>query len=372
MIKSEALDQRYMSIALALGRRGLGRVWPNPSVGCVIVQGNSIVGRGWTQSGGRPHAETQALERSGLKAKGSCAYVTLEPCSHHGETRPCVDALISAGISKCVIATEDLDPRVSGSGVAKLREAGIEVKLGVLSDLAKEQNEGFFLRMGTGRPLVTLKVATSLDGCIATGQGESQWITGSKARFRAHQMRAEYDAIMIGIGTAIGDNPMLTCRIPGMEHFSPVRIILDSNMRLPLTHSLAESATEYPTWIITKRGWGNDRIASFIECGLKVIEVDSGDEDNLPVENVLRSLGSRGITRLLIEGGQAIASSFLKAGAVNRVAWFRAPFIIGGDGMSVTNALGLSSLSKAIKLQNTSREFLDDDVLETFSIEVTD
>ena len=210
-------DLGHMRAALALARRGLGRVAPNPAVGCILVRDGIVVGRGWTQPGGRPHAETEALRRAGAAAAGAVAYVTLEPCAHHGSTPPCADALIAAGVSRVVVAIEDPDPRVAGRGLARLTAAGISVETGVCADEAGRLNAGFLKRIEHGLPLVTLKLATSLDGKIATHAGESQWITGEDARARGHLLRAQTDAIMIGSGTAQIDNPLLTCRLPGLE-----------------------------------------------------------------------------------------------------------------------------------------------------------
>ena len=365
--KSSASDQRHMAVALALGRRGLGRVWPNPAVGCTIVQGGNIVGRGWTQPGGSPHAETEALDRAGDKLKGSTVYVSLEPCSHLGKTPPCVDKLIEAGISRCVVAVEDPDPRVSGRGVTRLREAGIDVEVGVMGDLAREINEGFFSRITRGRPLVTLKIATTLDGCIATGNGESRWITGPKARLRAHVMRAEHDAILIGIGTAKADDPMLTCRLPGMAEMSPVRVVLDSNLRLPLTHELAATARDHPTWIMADYAVKGEQRVALEDCGIEIFEVEGGVDGHLSVDGILKRLAGRGVTRLMVEGGRTVASTFLRARLVDRVAWFRAPTMLGGEGIKVTTPLGIGALTDAIRLRHMSREALNEDVLDMFS-----
>ena len=242
--ESQALHDEisHMHAALTLARRGLGDVWPNPAVGCVLVNGRRVVGRGWTQFGGRPHAETEALRRAGPVSRGATAYISLEPCDHHGETAPCTEALISSGISRAVIAIEDPDTRVCGRGEARLRAAGIAVDMGVCRAAAAEVNAGFLLRVTEGRPLVTLKVATTLDGRIATGSGDSRWITGDAARIVAHRLRAEHDAVIVGSNTALADDPELTCRLPGMERRSPVRIVLDGRLRVPSTAKLVRTA----------------------------------------------------------------------------------------------------------------------------------
>ena len=246
-------DLRWMRAAFALARRGLGNVWPNPAVGCVLVSDGRVVGRGWTQPGGRPHAETEALRRAGALARGATAYVSLEPCSHWGRTSPCADALVAAGVRRVVAALEDPDPRVSGSGITRLREAGIAVETGLGAAEAAEINAGFLTLQRLGRPLVTLKLATSLDGKIATVTGESQWITGPPARAYAHKLRAEHDAIMVGTGTVLADNPQLTCRLPGLTVRSPVRVVLDRHLRITSTAHVIAEARQIPTLIVTLR-----------------------------------------------------------------------------------------------------------------------
>src|SRR5690349_11673310 len=254
-------DLEHMGAALSLAVRNLGQVWPNPAVGCVVVDAMGyVVGRGWTQRGGRPHAETEALAMAGERARGGTAYVTLEPCAHHGKTPPCVDALIAAGIARCVAALEDPDPRVSGGGFAKLREAGIEVEIGLLADAAREANVGFLTRVTTGRPFVALKLATSLDGRIATRSRESRWITGEEARAFGHLLRATHDAIAVGSGTVLADNPELTCRLKGLEDRSPVRLVFDRRGRVPTDSRIFTGGA--PTWIIGKGSVGNAKNAS--------------------------------------------------------------------------------------------------------------
>src|SRR5918994_6733853 len=227
-------DRAHMAAALALSRRGLVNTWPNPAVGCVIVREGRVVGRGWTQPGGRPHAETEALARAGDQARGATAYVTLEPCSHWGRTPPCCDALIAAGVARVVVATGDPDPRVDGRGMRRLREAGIAVDQGLLEAEARAVIAGFVRRITRGLPLVTLKLATTLDGRIATASGESRWITGAAARRAAHALRARHDAVLVGSGTVLADDPDLTCRLPGMERGVPIaRVVADARLRTP-------------------------------------------------------------------------------------------------------------------------------------------
>src|SRR5712691_553149 len=250
-LQKESFDLSIMRAALALARRGLGNVWPNPAVGCVIARNSKVVGRGWTQPGGRPHAETEALARAGGAAQGATAYVTLEPCSHWGRTPPCADALIAAAVGRVVVAIEDSDPRVAGGGLARLRAAGIAVETGLGAADAAEINAGFLQRVRLGRPLVTLKLATSLDGRIATAAGESRWITGPAARDHAHLLRATHDAILVGTGTVLADDPQLTCRLPGLAGCSPVRVVLDRQLRIPPGADIIAEARQVPTWLVT-------------------------------------------------------------------------------------------------------------------------
>lgn len=354
-----------MRAALALARRGLGRVWPNPAVGCVIVREGRVVGRGWTQPGGRPHAETEALAQAGELARGATAYVTLEPCSHHGKTPPCADALLKAGIVRVVMALEDPDPRVSGRGAARLRAAGLEVTSGVLAAEAADLNAGFLSRIQRGRPLVTLKLATSLDGRIATRSGESQWITGDEARGHAHRLRAEHDAILIGVGTALADDPSLTCRLPGLEERSPVRVVLDSRLRLPLASQLVSGARQTPTWVVTCAGADSEALrAQGVELiGVRPEEGAGGRPGPLAV---LEALGERGLTRVLVEGGGEVAASFLRLGLVDVLVWFRAPLVLGGDGKAAVAAFGLDRLANSPMFTRLSVAEVGADVMDVY------
>ncbi|HYE47946.1 MAG TPA: bifunctional diaminohydroxyphosphoribosylaminopyrimidine deaminase/5-amino-6-(5-phosphoribosylamino)uracil reductase RibD [Azospirillaceae bacterium] len=360
-------DAAHMRAALVLAARGLGTTWPNPSVGCVIVRDGRVVGRGWTRPGGRPHAETVALAQAGEAARGATAYVTLEPCSHHGRTPPCADALAAAGIARCVVACGDPDPRVNGNGLRRLAEAGIEVVPAVLEAEALALNEGFFRRIRDGRPLVTLKLATTLDGRIATKAGESQWITGPVARAWGHSLRARNDAIMVGVGTALADDPELTCRLPGLEHRSPVRVVVDSRLRLDLTSRLVRSAREVPTWVASLAGGTDpDRRQAFADSGVTLVDVLPGAAGLMPVRTVLGELAARGITRVLVEGGARLAASLLAEGLVDRLEWFRAASLIGGDGTPATAGFGLERLADAPGFVRTGIRQAGADVLESY------
>jgi diaminohydroxyphosphoribosylaminopyrimidine deaminase/5-amino-6-(5-phosphoribosylamino)uracil reductase len=362
----KAADQRFMQLALTLGRRGQGRTWPNPAVGAVVVKDGVVVGRGWTQPGGRPHGETEALARAGDAARGATAYVSLEPCCHWGKTPPCTDALIAAGVARVVVPIEDPDPRVSGEGIARLRAGGIVVETGICAAEATELNAGFLLRMREGRPLVTLKLATTLDGRLATHSGESRWITGQLARDRAHALRASNDAVMVGSNTAIIDDPLLTCRLPGLAHRSPVRVIVDSRLRLPLTARVVAEARQVPTWIVTLRDGDALRQEAFRDCGVELVEVGADGAAGISMTEAMQALGARGLTRILVEGGAMLAASLLRAGLIDRLAWFRAPRVIGGDGVPAVAAFGVEQLVASPGFERVALQEIGEDVLETY------
>ena len=361
-------DLGAMRAALSLARRGLGSVWPNPAVGCVIVNDGRVVGRGWTQSGGRPHGETEALRRAGAAARGAAAYVSLEPCCHWGRTPPCVDALVAAGLRRVVVALEDPDPRVAGEGLRRLRAAGLEVEVGLCAEEAAEVNAGFLSRLRLGRPLVTLKFATSLDGHLATASGESQWISGPPARERAHALRASHDAIMVGIGTVVADDPQLTCRLPGLDHRSPVRVVIDRHLRIPPTARLIVDAGLVPTWVLTSRSADPGRRAAFLANGVTLIDVDLGRDGQIDLTRALAALGERGITRLLVEGGAQVAAAFIRSRFVDRLVWVHAPLVIGGDGIPAIAGLDVAALADAAAFERLATETIGADVLTTFRV----
>lgn len=363
---SNVLDRQHMEAALALARRGLGRAWPNPTVGCVLAKGEQVVGRGWTQPGGRPHAETEALARAGSAAQDATAYVTLEPCAHRAKTPPCCEALIEAGIGRCVVALEDPDPRVSGRGLEALRAAEIEVELGVGAEQAREVNAGYLLRHAEGRPLVTLKLATTLDGRIATRTGESRWVTGPEARARAHLLRAEHDAVLVGSGTAVADDPRLDVRLPGLEAYSPVRVVLDGRLRLPLTHDLVVRAAEQPSLLFTRHGNDGARLEGYRQAGVDIIEVGDSEMGELSLEDTLQELGNRGITRVLVEGGGHVAADLLRRNFVDRLVWFRAAKVFGGDGVPAAVGFGLERIDEAPRFQREALVPLGAGVMECY------
>ncbi|MGH6720408.1 MAG: bifunctional diaminohydroxyphosphoribosylaminopyrimidine deaminase/5-amino-6-(5-phosphoribosylamino)uracil reductase RibD [Alphaproteobacteria bacterium] len=351
-----------MRAALGLARRGLGRVWPNPAVGCILAHGGRVVGRGWTQPGGRPHAETEALARAGTAAQGATAYLTLEPCAHHGRTPPCADALVAAGIARAVVAMADPDARVDGAGLARLGDAGVEVVTGVERDAALELNAGFVLHRAAGRPLVTLKVAATLDGRIATRTGASRWITGASARRQAHLLRAGHDAVAVGIGTVLADDPALTCRLPGLADRSPVRVVFDGALRLPPTSQLVRTAGATPLWVVTREGTDGRALAA---AGAEIIAVPPGHDGRLDLLAALAALARRGVTRLLVEGGAALATAFVAAGRVDRLAWFTAPSLLGADARPAIGALERNDVGEAPGFHMVGIDRFDGDVLET-------
>lgn len=348
---SRPYDTQFMKMALTLAERGLGQVAPNPAVGCVIVREDGdeprVVGRGWTQAGGRPHAETEALARAGTSARGATAYVSLEPCAHQGQTGPCAQALIDAGIARVVGAVGDPNPLVGGRGFAMLEAAGVSVTENVCGDEARHLNAGFFLTMSEKRPLVTLKIASSLDGRSATHDGQSQWITGERARNRGHLMRATHDAIMVGSATAVVDDPQLTCRLPGLGTRSPVRIVADGRLRLPLTSKLVREAAKAPVWVLTLAGGDDARRKAFEDCGVTLIDVAQGEGGLMDMRTALEKLAGRGMTRLLVEGGARLAASLMHARLVDRIEWFQSPKVIGGDGYPAIAGLGVKHVEKA-------------------------
>lgn len=353
-------DARFMALALALGERGRGRTWPNPAVGCVIVQGQRIVGRGWTQPGGRPHAEPVALAQAGEASRGATVYVSLEPCAHHGRTPPCADALIDAGVARVVFAIGDPDPRVAGRGAGKLRAAGISVESGILESQAGAAHAGFFARLEAGRPQLTLKLATSFDGRIATATGESQWITGPAARRAVHGARARADAVLVGAGTARADDPMLTVRGMGTAH-QPVRIVASRRLDVPLSGKLARSAAEVPLWLCHGDDADSALCAAWDGIGATRLEVPLAGRQ-LDCSALLQVLGAQGLTSVFCEGGGAFAASLLDAGVVDRLIGFTAGVALGAEGQPSIGALGIDRLADAPRFSLESVRRLGPDV----------
>ena len=360
-------DVHHMRAALALGRRNLGATWPNPSVGCVIVREDRVVGRGTTQPGGRPHAEIIALAQAGPAARGATAYVTLEPCSHQGHTSPCADALIAAGIARVVIASPDPDPRVNGNGIARLRAAGVQITENLLIHEADHDHRGFLTRIRHARPMITLKLASTLDGRIATATGESQWITGPQARRAAHALRGTHDATLAGIGTVLADDPALTCRIPGFRRRPETRIVLDSHLRTPLRSNLVTTAKQRPTWILHRHDADPARCETLQQAGIRLLPID-GTPAGIDITAAMKALAAAGLTRVLVEGGATVAASLLQAALVDRIAWFHAPALIGAEGLPALQPFGLTTLAAMPRFHRTSIQPQGPDLLTQFDL----
>ena len=365
--QSKAADQRFMRLALTLGRRGQGSTWPNPAVGAVVVKDGVIIGRGWTQPGGRPHAEPEALKRAGEAARGATLYATLEPCSHIGKSPPCADAIIAAGIARVVSAIEDPNPEVAGQGHAKLRAAGITVDIGLGAAEAAHDHAGHFRRIRDKRPHVILKLAVSADDKIGAAERKPVAISGEAARARVHLLRAQCDAILVGIGTVQADDPLLTCRLPGMEARSPVRVVLDRSLRISGSSRLVHSARQTPLWVMTSTLSEAPAAMKLGAAGAQVIRVAATTTPpGLDLMAVLHALAEKGITRLLVEGGARVASSFVASGLVDEVWLLRGPDAIGGGGVDALEALPLTSITQSPDFRVRASESLQKDTLTIY------
>ncbi|MEN6564751.1 MAG: bifunctional diaminohydroxyphosphoribosylaminopyrimidine deaminase/5-amino-6-(5-phosphoribosylamino)uracil reductase RibD [Veillonellales bacterium] len=354
------MDEFYMRQALHIAQNALGRTSPNPMVGAVVVKNGEIVGYGWHKRAGTPHAEIHALKQAGELAAGATLYVTLEPCCHHGRTGPCTEAVIHAGIKKVVIAMTDPNPLVAGCGLAKLREAGIEVIEGVLANEAAQMNEVFIKWIATKMPFGVLKTAMTLDGKIATSTGDSQWITGPAARQRGHQFRSQYDGIVVGIGTVLADNPSLTARIPNGRN--PIRIIVDTMARTPLTAKVVADQLA-PTIIAVSPLAPAERVSALKNKGIEILTIPP-DNSGLDLQSLFLKLGEKEITSILIEGGARINASALEANIVDKIHCFIAPKIIGGKtAPGPVGGQGIANLSAAVLLENSTMEYVGEDIL---------
>lgn len=359
-----------MQVALNQAARQAGQVWPNPAVGAVLVaraqatEGDSanmhgqIIASAATAKGGRPHAELQVLEQAGARAAGATLYVTLEPCAHAGDTPSCAEAIIAAGISHVVIACVDPDPRTNGQGIERLRQAGVEVITDILTEQARWQHRGFFSRITRSRPWVTLKLATSMDGMVATGSGESQWITNEQSRNHGHLLRAEVDAILSTSRSIAKDDSRLTCRLPGLEHRSPIRVVVDRHLRLTEDSALLEDDAA-PVWILT-----HDNLAYPYALPPYAQMLSLRSSINW-LEEMLTLLGDRGLNRIMVETGGTFASALLGADLIDEIAWFRAPLIIGEEGISAIKGLNHDSLDQARGWKLQSTQSFGDNRLDT-------
>jgi len=357
-------DEDYLRHALALGRRHLGLTWPNPSVGCVIVAHEGanarIVGRGVTQRGGAPHAETMALSQAGSLAKGAQAYVSLEPCAHHGRTPPCAQALIDAGIVRVIYPFNDPDDRVNGKARKILEDNNIEVETGLCEAQAKQDLAGFISRVKLARPFITLKLAISKDGMIAQKPGETTKITGPLAHARSHLMRAKTDAIMVGINTVLADDPQLTCRLEGLEDRSPVRIIVDTHGRLPLASNLVKTAHQPPVWLLVGDSVSEEKTAPLEHAGVTIIKCPA-NKDRVDFKTAFKMLGDAGLTSIVVEGGAEIANTLITEGFTDEVILMQAPMTLGSQGLSALGDLPLEAITKGEKYQPIEQMTLADD-----------
>jgi diaminohydroxyphosphoribosylaminopyrimidine deaminase/5-amino-6-(5-phosphoribosylamino)uracil reductase len=366
--EAKATDLRFMQLALTLGKRGQGRTWPNPAVGAVIVKDGVIIGRGWTQPGGRPHAEPVALAQAGDAAHGATLYVTLEPCSHFGKSPPCADAIVAAGIARVVAAIEDPNPEVAGQGHARLRAAGIRVDVGLCAEQAARDHAGHFRRIRDKRPHVVLKLAVSPDDRIAAAGRKPVAVTGEMVRSRVHLLRAQCDAVLVGMGTVIADDPELTCRLPGMMKRSPVRVVLDRALRMSGNSRLVHSARTTPLWVMTSNLSEAPAAMALGAAGAQVLRVPTttSPPPGLDLLAALQCLAEKGITRLLVEGGSKVASSFVAAGLVDEVWLFRGAKPIGDDGIAALDALPLSAITGSRDFVQRASETIENDILTIY------
>jgi diaminohydroxyphosphoribosylaminopyrimidine deaminase / 5-amino-6-(5-phosphoribosylamino)uracil reductase len=356
-------DLRFMKMALRLAARGAGWVSPNPMVGAVVVQAGEVVGRGWHRRYGGPHAEIEALRTAGNLSRGATLYVTLEPCNHHGRTPPCSEAVLAAGVSRVVAAGPDPNPRVSGGGADFLRQHGVQVEMGLLAAEVRRLNEAWFAWVATGRPYVIAKAACSLDGRIATRTGESQWLTGEAARGFGHRLRHECDAILVGAGTVAADDPQLTARLPRRRAKDPIRIVLDSRLRIPSTARLLHLTSPSPTWVACTGAAPLDKIKALKALGVDVL-VMPDENGRVALEPLLQELGRRKVQSLLVEGGAEVLGAFLDQRLVDKFYFFYAPKILGGtEAYPAVAGRGIARLAEAHQAQNLSLRRLGPDFL---------
>ncbi len=356
-------DRKWMSRALELAALARGRTSPNPMVGAVLVRDNQLVGEGFHAYAGSDHAEAAALREAGSASVGATLYVSLEPCCHFGRTPPCVEQILQAGVRRVVAACEDPNPAVSGKGIAALRAAGLSVDVGVLAEEAARLNEGFFTHVRTGRPFVILKVAASLDGKIATRTGDSRWISGESARRRVHQLRNEVDAVLVGIGTVLRDDPQLTTRLGIADQRDPIRVIVDNLARCPLRAKVVNRASTAPTILAVSQMAPRTKLEALQQAGMQVVVVENSPR-RVSLERLVEALGKRGILSVMIEGGAEINASALREGIVDKVLVFLAPILIGGKSTpTAVGGEGIETLSQALRLREVRVERFDGDIL---------
>ncbi|WP_088415325.1 bifunctional diaminohydroxyphosphoribosylaminopyrimidine deaminase/5-amino-6-(5-phosphoribosylamino)uracil reductase RibD [Wolbachia endosymbiont of Wuchereria bancrofti] len=373
------IDNHFMSIALKLAEKTLGNVAPNPAVGCVIVKDGVVVGEGHTGIGGRPHAEVAALQSAKGSTHGATMYVTLEPCCHYGVTEPCIIEIIRSGIKKVVIAAIDPDKRVSGGGVKALEEAGIAVKQGIMQEEAEKLNIGFFTTRKLHRPFIACKIATTLDGKIATFKGDSKWITSGSTRNWVHELRAKYDAIMIGSNTLINDDPLLTCRLPGLENRSPIRLIIDSQEKLKEKHNVVKTADKVTTWVIINKKIekkikninylivnSNDKPIPASHIGMTSNQGEYSTDKVCLKDMALKLVSEIGITRLLVEGGRVLTTELLKHDLIDRLIICRSGKILGNDAIPFIGNLGIQSINNCYQFKKAEIIDFDEDIVEVW------
>ncbi len=356
-------EHGFMARAIELAARGRGRTSPNPIVGCVLVRSKKIVGEGYHRKIGGAHAEVEALRVAGDQAKGATAYITLEPCNHHGRTPPCTDALIAAGVKRVVVGIRDPNPVVSGRGLRRLRAAGIDVSVGLCASACKELIADYLVWRNEARPMITLKIAQSLDGRVATASGESQWITGDAARKHGHMLRAQHDAMMVGVGTVLADDPKLTCRVRGGR--DPTRIVLDTHARTPVDSHIVRAAktSKAPTWIVLGEGAPQSRVAALSHAGVHVITCELGLDGRVELNACLKALAARDILSVLVEGGPCVSASMLRADVVDRIMLYQAPMFLGAPGKASVGDVNIVLLNDVMRFTCVQTQLLGDDVL---------
>jgi len=357
-----SIDQKYMRMALQLAEKARGRTSPNPMVGAVVVKSDRVISRGYHRKAGEPHAEAIALKQAGKAAKGATLYVTLEPCSHTNKrTPPCTPFVVQSGVKRVVIAMIDPNPRVSGGGIKTLRKSGIEVVTGVLEKEAKKLNEAFIKYITTGVPFVTLKIAQTLDGKIATSSGESKWITGEKAREEGHRLRDANDAILVGINTVLKDNPSLTTRVPRGR--DPIRVIVDTKLRTPLKAKVITQKSSAKTYIATLDTMPKDKLVKLLDAGVEVL-LAKGSKGHVDLKSLMKMLGGFGVTSVLIEGGAEVHASAIKSRIVDKIVMFIAPMLMTGkDSLCSIGGVSPTRLSQAVRLRDVTTRMVGDDLM---------
>lgn len=363
----EALDARFMAAALNLGRRNLGATWPNPAVGALVVRMESnqpvVIARGFTAEGGRPHAEAMALVAAGEASRGATLYVTLEPCAPHGAMAPCANAIVAAGVARVVLPMEDPNPQISGKGIALLKGEGVSVTTGVCATEAALEHVGHIRRVKDGRPHIILKLAVSADGKSGLAGRRPVDISGDGSRSEAHMLRAVCDAVAVGVGTVVADDPNLTCRLPGMSDRSPIRIVLDGSLRTPLGSRLVKSAREVPLWLIACDDAPAAAEAKLKEAGAEVLRVSAGTGSKLDLVAAFEALGARGLTRLLIEGGPILSAALIQADLVDEAVVVQSPKVLGQGNLAAIDGLPLAALLENPKLRVIERRAVGPDRL---------